>query len=95
VADPTPADRIRAAVEAKFKRSPAPRTIDDLAAAVCDALADVVVPQEDPSLPTGETKASRSTLWRERMAIRSEILAIAAELRGCGNVVGTPPANPA
>ena len=36
----TPADRIRAAIEAEIQRSPVPPTTDDLAAAVCEALAD-------------------------------------------------------
>ena len=36
----TLADCIRAAIEAEIQRSPAPPTTDDLAAAVCEALAD-------------------------------------------------------
>ena len=39
----TPADRIRAAIQAEIQRSPAPLTADDLAAAVCEALADGLV----------------------------------------------------
>ena len=63
----TPAGRIRAAVAAVWDTSPVPPTADDLAAAVCEALADVVVPTiADPRLST----------------VRSDILRIARDLRG-------------
>ena len=63
----TPAARISAAIEAEIQRSPVPPTTDDLAAAVCKALAAEVTPVSTN---------------RRQTEIRAEILAIAADLRG-------------
>lgn len=65
----TPADRIRAAVSAVWDASPVPPTADDVAAAVCEALADGLV--EDHG----------SYVVRFVMSAR-DLQAIAADLRG-------------
>jgi hypothetical protein len=65
---------IRAAIDAEYARSPAPPSTDDFAAAVLRAVADQVV-------PPCSTRSDRGT---QRMMIRHELLAIAAELEGSG-----------
>jgi len=67
----TPADRIRAAVSAVWDASQVPPTADDLAAAVCEALAEYVV------LP----KYGYAD-WAMAHVIHGEITTIAADLRG-------------
>ena len=74
----TPADRIRAAVSAIWDASPATPTADDLAAAVCEALADVVVPLDPDEALNFTTEAIRLN----RNGINRSIRAIAADLRG-------------
>ena len=71
-------ERIRQAVEAIWDVSPVPPTVGDLAAAVCEALADVVVPLDPIEAMHFTTEAIRLN----RNSIRSQILAIAADLRG-------------
>lgn len=84
----TPADRIRAAVSAVWDSSAVPPTADELAAAVCEALADVVVPeQHEPPCGEGEPwppayQHMSDSKWEQRQQTRSDILAIAADLRG-------------
>lgn len=63
----TPADRIRAAVAERTWGHP-PDTIDTIAAAVCEALAETVAPADFRS--------------RRQTNINRQILAIAADLRG-------------
>lgn len=84
----TPAERIRAAVDAVFVPGEPWPMLDEVSAAVCEALADVVVPeQHEPPCGEGEPwppayQHMSDAKWEQRQQTRSEILAIAADLRG-------------
>lgn len=87
----TPAERIREAVEDLWGPGDVPPTIADVSAAVCEALADQVVPHEPappPDPPTYEMienpmdSIEYVTAILQRQETRRQILAIARELRG-------------
>ena len=70
--DPSPITRaIRDAIEVEFARSPAPPTIDDIAAAVLRALADHQIPAWD---------GGPLCHWLPDYRTRQELRNIAAEL---------------
>lgn len=72
--DPSPITRaIRAAIEVEFARSPAPPSIDDIAAAVLRALADHQTPAWD---------GGPLCHWTPTPHTRQELRNIAAELEG-------------
>lgn len=73
---------IRAAITACFDASPAPPTVEDLAAAVIRAAADQVVPaDQSTNRPSGLLRTG-DMLWDDETAAtcRRRLLAIAAEL---------------